>query len=278
MMMATILLSSMHGLVRYLAEDMHPFVVAFYRNIFGLITALPLILKIGISGLRMKRPGLMFLRSVIGIFAMLLWFYGLSRVPTTEATALSFSAAIFAAISAVVVLGEKINLRRTVAIVGGLIGVMVVLQPSSDSFNPYMWLIIIACVFWGLSMTTVKILTRTESTISIVVWMSLYLVVFSLPPALMYWQWPDWEHLFLLALMGAFATLGHLCMTRAVSLADITSVMSIDFMRLIWAALIGVFFFKDAFYLHTWIGALIIFVTGLYIIFRESKVKTKRKI
>jgi len=273
MTLATILLACMHGLVRYISQDLHPFVIAFYRNLFGLVAVLPLVLKIGLSGLRMHQPKLMVLRSVLGIFGMLVWFYGLSKVPTAEATALSFAAAIFTAISAFILLKEKIRLRRLVAIIGGLIGVLVVLQPSGDSYNPYMWLIVVACVFWGLSMTIVKILTRTESTISIVVWMSVILTIFSLPPALLVWQWPDWDQILLLGLMGVFATVGHLCLTRACALADITAVMSIDFMRLIWAALIGIFFFSDAFYLHTWIGAVIIFASGLYIIFRESGAK-----
>ncbi|MFB3091210.1 MAG: EamA/RhaT family transporter, partial [Gammaproteobacteria bacterium] len=80
----------------------------------------------------------------------------------------------------------------------------------------------------------------------------------------------------LLCAMGVMATLGHLAMTQALSLADTTAVMSIDFMRLIWAALIGYYFFSDPLEIYTWIGATIIFASGLYIIFRESLTRGNR--
>ena len=106
--------------------------------------------------------------------------------------------------------------------------------------------------------------------------MGILLTVMSLPPALVYWQWPGTNDLLLLGLMGAMGTLGHLCMAKALSLADTTAVMSIDFVRLIWAAMIGVYFFGDAFDITTWIGATIIFSSGIYIIFRESIAKENK--
>ena len=270
MLMATIVLACMHGLVRYLGDGLHPFVIAFYRNLFGLVAILPLVLRAGLPGLRTQHPKLMLLRSLSGIVAMLTWFYGLSKVPTAEATALSFTAAIFTALVAYLMLGEKMRRHRWFAIFGGFIGVIVVLQPNTDNYNPYMLLILISCVFWGLSVSLVKLLTRTDSTTSIVAWMSILLTILSLPPALFYWQWPSLDQIILLGIMGVLATIGHLGMTQALSLADTTAVMSIDFMRLIWAAMIGAFFFSDAFDMYTWVGATIIFASGLYIIFRES--------
>lgn len=276
MLMATLVLACMHGMVRYLGGDLHPFVIAFYRNLFGLIAILPLVLKAGLPGLRTHHPQLMVLRSLSGVVAMLTWFYGLTKVPTAEATALSFTAAIFTALVAYILLGEKMKWHRWLAILGGFIGVIVVLQPNTENYNPYMLMILISCVFWGLSVTLVKLLTRTDSTISIVAWMSILLTIMSLPPALFYWQWPDLDQFLLLGVMGVLATIGHLGMTQALSLADTTAVMSIDFMRLIWAALIGIIFFSDTFDIYTWIGATIIFSSGLYIIFRESLIRKSR--
>jgi drug/metabolite transporter (DMT)-like permease len=275
MLLSTVVLASMHGMVRHLGGDLHPFVIAFYRNLFGLAAVLPLVFRIGLKGLQTTRPLLNILRSVSGIVAMLTWFYGLATVPTAEATALSFTAAIFSALAAFVFLGEKMRLRRWLAIGGGFAGVIVVLQPASDNFNPNMFLVVLSCVFWGLSVTIVKSLTRTDSSTSIVAWMAILLTAMSLPPALVFWQWPDTPQLLLLVLMGTLGTLGHLWMVKALSLADTTAVMSIDFMRLIWAALIGFMFYGDPFEMNTWIGAVIIFASGLYLIFRESLLKEK---
>ena len=276
MLTATMVLAVMHGMVRFLGEELHPFVIAFFRNLFGLVAVLPLVYRIGLAGLRTGKPVVMVLRSVSGIIAMLTWFYGLAKVPTTEATALSFTAAIFSALAALFILGEKMRIRRWLAIAGGFIGVLVVLQPDSDNFNPDMLYILVSCVFWGLSVSIVKYLTRTESSTSIVAWMGMLLTVLSLPPALYFWQWPSTQALFMLVIMGALGTAGHLCMARALTYADTTAVMSLDFMRLIWAAMIGYLFFGDPFEANTWVGAIIIFASGLYIIFRESLAKESR--
>jgi len=269
-------LSCMHGMVRYLGGELHPFVIAFYRNLFGFIAILPLVYRVGLPAIRLHNPRIMVLRSVSGIIAMLTWFYSLSKVPTAEATALSFTAAIFTALVAYILLKEKMKAHRWTAIVGGLIGVIIVLQPDTENYNPYMLLVLVSCMFWGLSVTLVKILTRTESVTSIVAWMSILLTVMSLPPALLFWQWLSVEQFLLLCAMGVMATLGHLAMTKALSLADTTAVMSIDFMRMIWAALIGFYFFADPLEIYTWIGASIIFGSGLYIIFRESLTRENR--
>ena len=273
---ATVVLACMHGMVRFLGNDLHPFVIAFYRNLFGFIAVLPLVLRAGVAGLKTAKPGIMLLRGISGIIAMLTWFYGLATVPTAEATALSFTAAIFSALAAFVFLSERMRLRRWLAIGGGFIGVLVVLQPNSENYTPYMLLVLVSCVFWGLSVTIVKYLTRTDSTTSIVAWMSILITVLSLPAAALFWHWPDPDQLILLGIMGVLGTLGHLGMARALSLADTTAVMSIDFMRLIWGALIGFYFFSDPFEINTWIGAVIIFSSGLYIIFRESLTKENK--
>ena len=273
MFLATIVLACMHSLVRYISDELHPFLVVFYRNLFGFIFILPLAYRAGFSGLKTRYPLLTLLRSVSGIIAMVSWFFGLAKVPTTEATALSFTAAIFVALAAFIFLREKMRIRRWAAIGFGLIGVLIVLRPNTENFNPYMLLILISCVFWGLSVTMVKFLTRTDSTTSIVSWMTFLLTMFSLPLAIMHWKLPTVDQFLILICMGILGTLGHLAMAKALSLAETTAVMSIDFMRLIWAAIIGSLFFGDQLDIYTWLGALVIFSSGLYIMFRESKVK-----
>ncbi len=275
MFLATIVIACMHGMVRFLGNDLHPFVIAFFRNLFGLVAIAPLLVRVGVSGLRTKHFRLTLLRSVSGIIAMLSWFYGLATVATTEATALSFTAAIFTALVAFFFLKEKMRLRRWSAIVGGFVGVIIVLQPNTENFNPNMLLILFSCVFWGFSVNIVKYLTRTDSATSIVGWMAILITLMSLPFAWYFWTWPNLEQFMVLMVMGLLGTLGHLGMARALALADTTAVMSIDFMRLIWAALIGFYFFNDGLNLNTWIGALVIFASGLYIIFRESRAKNE---
>ena len=204
---------------------------------------------------------------------MLAWFYSLVHVPLTEATALSFTAAIFTALAAILFLGERVRFRRWAAIISGFVGVLVVLRPETDNFNPLLVLVLFSTVFWALSITVIKHLSKTDSPTSLVAWMSILMTLLSLPFALYYWQWPVGIQWLWMIGIGVLGTLGHLCMVKALALADTSAVMTIDFFRLIWGALIGYYFFGDQMELSTWIGAIIIFTSGAYIIFRESVVQ-----
>lgn len=275
MLASTVLLASMHGMVRAVSADLHPFVIVFFRNVFGLIAVLPLLARHGLSSLSTQKPGLHALRAGIGMLAMLSWFYALSKVPITHATALSFSTTIFATLAAWLFLKETLRIRRWLAIITGMLGVLVVLQPSAEHFNLWSLLPLGAALVWGTSVTIVKKLTATDSTLTIVAWMSITLTVLSLVPALFYWQTPNTEQLLWLAAIGALATAGHLLMTRSLKLADVSIVMSIDFSRLVWTSIIGIAFFAETPGINTVIGAVIIFLAGWYIIFRESRIKSE---
>ncbi|MEM7258606.1 MAG: DMT family transporter [Pseudomonadota bacterium] len=273
MLMATLLLSGMHVLVRYLSADLHPFVVVFFRNLFGLIVLVPLLMKNGITSLATKQPRLYALRIAIGLCAMLSWFYALSKVPVANATALSFSSTIFATLSAWIFLREPMRVRRWAAIVVGLIGVLVVLRPGIEGFNRYALLVIASAATWGLSITIVKQLSKTDHTITIVAWMSIGLSLLSIWPAILVWQWPDATQILLLLLVGALASGGHFYMTNAVRIGDMATVMSVDFFRLIWAAIFGYLLFADVLDAGTVLGAAIIFASAWYIVMRETKLE-----
>lgn len=273
MLTATVLLASMHAIARHLSSDIHPFVIVFFRNLFGLLAVVPLFIRHGSSCLQTGHPKLHLIRVGVGLFAMLSWFYALAYVPITNATALSFSATIFATLSAWFFLGEKMRLRRWMAILAGLVGVMVVLQPGLDGFNIYSLLVIASTVSWGISMTIVKKLSATDSSVSIVGWMSISLTVLSIWPALFFWQWPTPEQFLLLACIGALASAGHLCIVNALRRAETAIVTSVDFCRLIWTAIIGSIFFDELLDQWTLIGAIIIFGSGWYIVVRESKLQ-----
>ena len=277
MVLATIILSSMHGMVRYVGEGMHPFVIIFFRSLFGFLFTLPLIIRLGRAGLKTHQPKFLMLRGFTGIIAIVAWFYGLLHVPLAEATALSFTSAIFTALCAFFFLGEIMRVRRWAAIVCGFIGVLVVLRPDAEQFNPAMLIVVCATVFWAISVTLVKHLSKTDSAVSLVGWMSIMLTILSFPLALYYWQWPQGGQWLWLFAIGAAGTLGHLCMVRALKLADTTAVMSIDFFRMVWGTAIGVYFFADTIQVSTWVGAIIIFGSGIYIIFRESLVRENRQ-
>jgi len=140
---------------------------------------------------------------------MLCFFYGLSKVPLANATALSFSTTLFATMWAALFLKEVVRARRWLAIIVGLIGVLIVLQPNPSDFNSYSLLLVVAAMFWGASVTIVKRLTQTESAITIVTIMTISLTVLSLPTAIVNWTTPSFVHWPLLLAIGAIGRVTH---------------------------------------------------------------------
>lgn len=273
MLIATLALTCMHALVRFLSAELHAFEITFFRNLFGLLIMAPLMFRAGVEELKSRQPRLQLLRSCFGILAMALWFYGLSIVPIAEATALSFTAAIFGSVAASLFLRERMRLRRWTAVVVGFVGALIILRPGFQSVQPGAWVVLVSSVFWALALVSVKRLSSTDSTVCIVAWNSVLLTLFSLPLAVPVWTAPTTAQLGWLLLIGLLATIGHLAMTNAFRLADATAVFPVDFTRLLWASLLGFLLFAELPDAATWIGGAIIFASTTYITFRERKLK-----
>ena len=273
MLFATAVLTVMHALVRHVSADIHPFEIAFFRNLFGLIAILPLLLRVGRSGFVSQQPKLQVLRALIGVVAMLGWFYALSAMPIAEATALSFSTILFASVGSVLFLSETMGVRRWSAVAVGFIGALIVLRPGIEVMSIGSIFVLVSSVAWGFSLVIVKRLAQTDSTVSIVLWMSISTAIISLVPAWWVWTTPTLAQFGWLALIGVLGTAGVLAFTHALRMADATVLLPLDFTRLIWASLIGFIAFAEIPDIWTWIGGLVILSSTTYITFREVLVK-----
>ena len=117
MLLATLCFTLMHTVIRYVATEgqMHPFEVAFFRNVFGFLAVLPFALRHRAAAFRTKRLKLHALRGTMQVFAMLMFFYALSVTPLAKISAVSFTAPLFATLGAIIFLGERIRARRIIA-------------------------------------------------------------------------------------------------------------------------------------------------------------------
>ena len=262
-------LSAMHAIVRFLSPSIHPFELAFFRSLFGFIVILPLLLRGGIDSVRTHQPRLQMLRGVVSIAAMMSWFYGLSMVPLAEATALSFTNVIFGSLAAIIFLREKMTMARGIAVFIGFVGVLVILRPGFVQMDIGVVCVLFSALCWGCSVVIVKQLGRTDSAVSIVAWVGIQLSILSLPFALSVWVWPTMEEWLWLSLLGTLATIGHLCMVQGLKLTDAMTIFPLDFTRLIWASLFGLFIFSEWPDVWTFVGAGIIVISGTFMLYRE---------
>jgi drug/metabolite transporter (DMT)-like permease len=207
---------------------------------------------------------------------MLLWFTALAMMPLAEATALSFTSPLFATIFAVILLHEVVRARRWTATVIGFIGAMIILRPGMSSLDLAHWLVLGSSALAGINAILIKQLTRTENANAIVTYMTLYIIPMSLVPALFVWTMPPPQTWLLIALLGFVATLGHQAMTRAFAATDTSVVMSFDYARLPFVAIIAWFAFGELPDLWTWVGAAVIVAASTYIAHREATVARTR--
>ena len=265
-------LSAMHAIVRFLSPSIHPFELAFFRSLFGFIVILPLLLRGGIDSVRTHQPRLQMLRGVVSIAAMMSWFYGLSMVPLAEATALSFTNVIFGSLAAIIFLREKMTMARGIAVFIGFVGVLVILRPGFVQMDIGVVCVLFSALCWGCSVVIVKQLGRTDSAVSIVAWVGIQLSILSLPFALSVCVWPTMEEWLWLSLLGTLATIGHLCMVQGLKLTDAMTIFPLDFTRLIWASLFGLFIFSEWPDVWTFVGAGIIVISGTFMLYREDRI------
>jgi len=271
MVAASAFFAMMNAVIRYVSAEVHPFEIAFFRNLFGLLFMLPWLAHEGVGVLKTNRHALFALRGLTGLTAMMAWFWALSVMPLAEAVALSFTLPLFATVLAVVVLRETVRLRRWTATIIGFIGAMIILRPGFQEVSYGQLAVLVSTLVMAMTTVIVKTLSRTESPNVIVIYMVIYLTPMSLVPALFVWETPGWISLAWLAALGAFANLAHICLTHAFKAADSSAVMPFDFARLIFVAIIGYVAFNEVADLWTWIGAGVIAASTVYIAHRESR-------
>jgi drug/metabolite transporter (DMT)-like permease len=261
----------MNVLIRIAAQGMHPFEVAFFRCLFGLIVLMPWIARSGFNSLRSRNSGFFLLRAAVGLVSMATWFYGITVVPLAAATAVNFTAPLFATLAAALVLHEDVRLRRWSAVVIGFIGVLVIMRPGSAPFDVNLLLLLLSAATGAMNNITVKFLARTESPGKIVALFMVYLTPLSLIPALFVWQWPNPSSIGALIGLGSLGTVAHLSVARALAAADASACAPFEFARLPFAALIGFVWFGEVMDLWSWVGAAIIGGSSIYVAHREAR-------
>ena len=268
---STFLIAAMHAAIRQVSADLHPFEIAFFRNLFGLIIVLPWFLRYGLAPLRTQRIGLHGLRAGFNILAMLSFFYALAIAPLAQVTALNFTAPIFATLLAIPVLGEIVGRRRWTAVLIGFGGTLVILRPGLAEVGLGQMLVLVSSLAWACALLVIKTLSRTESSITIISYMAILMMPLSLVPALFVWEWPNLVQLAWLALIGLLGNGGQLLMTESIKQADMSVVMPIDFFKLIWVAALAYVAFGEIPDVYTWIGGAVIFASAVYIAYREQQ-------
>ncbi len=277
MIFANVFFTMMNTLVRELSEGYGLFQLLFVRSLFGLVFVLLMVWPAGIRSLKTRRPGLQVFRGMLGFAAMFMWFFAVSNMPLAQATAINFSAPVFAAVLIAVFLGERMRVRRWTATGLGFVGMLIVLRPGFADFTLAIGAALCASMLMAVGATVVKVVARTDHPNSVVLYVPLFLSVFSFVPAILNWTPPTGTDLAVMAALGLVGTLAHHCWVRAFAVTEATAVLPYDFVRLPMMALAGYALYAEVPDIWTWIGATVILASSVYMAHRESRAHRRRQ-
>lgn len=225
---------------RETTRELHVFQVMELRSLLGLVMLVPAIVAAG--GLAALKTGHLkrhLFRNVVHYGAQFSWLMALNLIPLAQVISIEFTMPIWTAILAVIFLRERMGLWKTLAVVLGLVGVAIIVRPFGGPINVGQLIALAASLGFAISVITIKILTRTEKVVAVIFWMMAIQSAMGLLPALHEWRTPSlyvWAWLLVIAFCGTYS---HYCMTHALTHADATVVVPMDFLRVPLAALTG---------------------------------------
>jgi drug/metabolite transporter (DMT)-like permease len=256
--------------VRELLQSVGNFEILAIRSFMSLLFLLFLLPRHGLAALRTRHFGLHVLRNVFHFGGQYAWVYAISLLPLATVFAIEFTMPVWAAVLAMIFLGERLNPGRVVMLVLGVAGVLVMLRPGMAVIQPAALVMLLGAFAYASTMIATKRLAGHDSAFAILFYMAVIQLPLGLIPALPQWVWPGLRDLPWVVALGVVGLSAHYCMTRAFRIADAMVVVPIDFLRLPLIAVVGALAYGEPLDLAIMVGAAVIFAGTFYSIRRES--------
>lgn len=280
----------MDAVIKAVSDTMPTGEIVFFRNLFAFVPILLFMArrKIGGSGgisLRSRDPLGHVLRGAFGVAAIFCYFLSYKLLPLSEAVALGLSIPIFLTLLSIPLLGEAVGLRRWAACIVGFAGVLVMTRPGillgGGEWRAATLLPVAGALFYALAMISVRRLTATEHSGTIVFYFTLFATCAALATAPLgvlwpdlgpdfRWVWPapaDWPCAIAIGLLGGAA---QILLTLAYRNAPASLVAPFEYMALIYAFLLGFAVFDERPDRWLLLGGVLVVGSGLYILHREA--------
>jgi drug/metabolite transporter (DMT)-like permease len=263
-MCGTVLWLSLMALAaRELAASYSVIQIVLVRNVVGFLVILAIVLHQGISVMRTGRIGLHIVRNAFHIVALSGWFYGIGLLPLAEVFVLELTLPIWVLLMAAPVLGERLTRTRLIAVGLGFAGILIVLRPGIALIDPVALVVLAAAAGFAAANVATKILTRTDSALTIVFWMFAIQLAMSIGPALpgmalpqaVLWPW--------IAAVGVTGIAAHYCTARALGLAESGIVIPLHYLRVPLIAWLGWLIYDERVDAWLWLGGLVIFIGAM---------------
>jgi len=272
MLLSMFVFSAVDTIAKVLTTDFHPLQIVWTRQL-GLVAGVFVMMALrGASLFETKHRKLQLSRGLMAALSAALFITAINYVPLADAIAVTFVAPFVVTMFSALLLKEKVGIHRWSAVIVGFLGTLVILRPGFDGFEPALLLAVLAAVLFAFRQIISRYLSGSDKTETTVAYTALVAVMVLFIPLPFVWQTPvSGFHLLLMAIMAILAGLGELLVIKALEVALAVVVSPVHYTILIWGSLYGYFVFGDFPDYLTWIGAIIIILSGLYTLYRERK-------
>ncbi len=265
------------ALVKYLGDDMPAAQSAFLRYALGLVFLLPMLSSL--RAVTFTRQSLTFfgLRGLLHALGVILWFYAMTQISLAEVTAMNYLSPIYITLGAALFLGEKLAMRRIIAVIMAFIGALIILRPGLREISPGHGAMIGTAILFAASYLMAKRMSGQVNASVVVGMLSITVTICLAPFAFAVWVPPSATQLFWLFWVAAFATAGHFSMTLAFAAAPVTLTQPVTFLQLVWAVILGAVVFGEGVDLFVVLGGVVIMSSVLFITWREAVLRRQAR-
>jgi drug/metabolite transporter (DMT)-like permease len=267
---STVFLGCSDVTAKYLSATLPSIEIAWIRFlVFAMIMVPAMLPGTRLFALQSERPGLQVMRGVALLSSSLFFISGLRFLPIAEASATGFIAPLFVTALSIAFLGEKVGVRRWLATIAGLIGVLIILRPGSSAFHPAAFFPIVSALAWACTLIMTRMMSGKERAITTMTWSAITGVCILSALVPLVWVTPSWHDILFGIFIGVASTAGQWIVVLAFRYADASVLAPFSYTQLVWVSVLGFFVFGEVPDIWTIAGAAVIVISGLYTAHRE---------
>ena len=275
MVLTGILFVGVTAVIKHVGSDLPAAESAFLRYSLGLVFLIPMLKPMLRAGRNAKTLGLFAVRGLFHGLGMILWFYGMTRIPIAEVTAINYVSPVFITIGAALFLGEKLAARRITAIAVALVGALIILRPGIREVSSGHLAMLGTSMLFAVSFLVAKAVSARAEPLAVVGMLSLGVTICLTPFAIAVWVTPTLAQVGWMFVAACIATFGHYTMTKAFMSAPMAVTQPVAFLQLIWAVLFGIAFFDEPADIWVIVGGGTIMASISFMTWREAVLKRK---
>ena len=264
------LLVLMAAMFKEIDTELNFFVKVFFRNVFGFISIVLFLLLTNTLSLKTKVLKWHFFRTAVGLCGMYGFFYVIANMKLAEASMVKLTAPFFLPIIAYFWLREKIYINHIIALIIGFVGVSVLLQPGTGSFQPIAIIGLVAAAFQSMAKVTIRKMSISEPFGRVIFFFGLFGSIITAIPAIFYWETPKNNIWLILILLGFFGTSGQIFITKAYQIASPGKIGAYTYTSLVTSSLLGYFFWLEKLSWYIILGSALIITAGLINLYNKK--------